>query len=168
MPMNLPRSILIFIVATGSMSFAQTPGPTPEAAVRVRVSLNSDGSHTVYQFDDAKRQAIATTTDTEGKSRGKVIYQLDESGRFASGVVFDPDGKLLFKAVYKYDGAGRLEQETHLGKDDAVIGKLVYKYNSAGKQLGYSVFDASGKLISGTPLPTPTATAGKRRNTLGR
>jgi hypothetical protein len=146
---------------------AQTPGPSSNDAVRVTVSLNADGSRTVYQFDNAKHEAIATTTESDGKSRGKIVYQIGEAGRFVSGVVFGPEEKFLFKSIYKYDAAGRLEQETHLAKDDAVVNKIVYKYNPAGKQTGYSVFDAAGKLVSGSTSPMPGATA-KPRNALGR
>ena len=71
-------------------------------AVRVTVSLNSDGSRTVYQFDSAKHEAIATTTEPDGKPRGKIIYQVGDAGRFVSGIVFGPDGKFQFKSVYKY------------------------------------------------------------------
>ncbi len=120
---------------------AQTPATSSNDAVRVTVSLNADGSRTVYQIGDA--------------------------GRFVSGIVFGPDGKFLFKSIYKCDAAGRVEQETHLAKDDAVINKIVYKYNSAGKQIGYTVFDAAGKLVSGTSSPAPTA-APKAHKTLGR
>ena len=147
--------------------FAQAPVPTSKDAVRVTISLNADGSRTVYQFDNAKHEAIATTTDSDGKSRGKTVYQIGEAGRFASGVVFGPDEKFLFKSIYKYDAAGRLEQESHLTKDDAVVNKIVYKYNPAGKQVGYSVFDAAGKLVSASTSPAPSATA-KPRSALGR
>ena len=97
--------------------------------------------------------------------RGKIRYELDGAGHFSSGLVYGPDEKLRFKSTYKYDGAGRLEQETQLGKDDAVQNKIVYKYNPAGQAIGYSVFDATGKLIGGTATPTPSP---KPRNALGR
>jgi hypothetical protein len=160
-------TILALVGFVFSLGVAQTPEPSSDDAVRVTVSLNADGSRIVYQFDNAKREAIATTTDPEGKSRGKIVYQIGDAGRFASGVVYGPDEKFLFKSTYKYDAAGRLEQETHLTKDDAVVNKIVYKYNPAGKQIGYSVFDAAGKLASGSTSPTPSATA-KPRNALGR
>jgi hypothetical protein len=35
-------------------------------------------------------------------------------------------------------------------------------------QIGYSIFDASGKLISGTVSPTPATTAPDHGNELGR
>jgi hypothetical protein len=38
-----------------------------------------------------------------------------------------------------------MAQETHLAKDDSLINKIVYQYDPKGKQIGYSVFDASGK-----------------------
>ena len=154
--LHWPRSII-----------AQTPAPDSNDAVRVTVSLNADGSRTVYQFDNAKHEAVATTNESDGKLRGKIVYQIGDTGRFVSGVVFGPDEKFLFKSTYKYDKAGRVEQETHLAKDDAVINKILYKYNSVGKQVGYSVFDAAGKLVSGSISPTPSATA-KPRNALGR
>ena len=146
---------------------AQTPAASSNDAVRVTVSLNADGSRTVYQFDNAKHEAIATTTESDGKARGKVVYQIGDADRFVSGVVYGPEGKFLFKSVYRYDAAGRVEQETHLAKDDSVVNKIVYKYDPKGKPLGYSVFDASGKLISGAASPAPTASP-KRRNALGR
>ena len=41
-----------------------------------------------------------------------------------------------------------------------LLNKIVYSYDSAGKQTGYSVFDASGKLVSRTggsaPRPSPS------------
>jgi hypothetical protein len=163
-----PVSILLAIILPSALTaIAQTSAPATDDAVRVTVALNADGSRTVYQFDAANHEATATTTDSDGKLRGKIVYQIGDAGRFTSGVVFGPDEKFLFKSVYKYDAAGRMEQETHLAKDDSVINKILYKYNPAGKQIGYSVFDPTGKLISGTASPTPTAPS-KPRNALGR
>ena len=159
--------VLAINLHRGLSILAQTPGPSSNDAVRVTVSLNADGSRTVYQFDNAKHEAIATTTESDGKTRGKIVYQIGEAGRFASSVVFGPDDKFLLKSIYKYDAGGRLEQETHLAKDDSVVNKIVYKYDPKGKQLGYSVFDAAGKLVSGTSSPSPGASA-KPRNALGR
>jgi YD repeat-containing protein len=146
--------------------FAQSPVPNSNDTIRVTVTVNADGSRTTYQYDNAKHEAIATTADPDGKARGKVVYRIDDVGHFASGVVFGPDGKFQFKTIYKYDGAGRLEQETHLAKDDSLVNKIVYKYDPAGKQIGYSVFDSAGKLISGTVSPSPTPRS-KPRNSLG-
>jgi len=163
--------LLIFFLATSWYSLpsldAQTSAPASNDAIRVTVTLNADGSRTTYQYDNAKHEAIATTAEADGKPRGKIVYRIDDSGRFASGVVFGPDAKFLFKSVYEYDAAGRLEQETHLAIDDAVVNKIIYKYSPAGKQIGHSVFDASGKLISGTASPAPNASA-RPHNPLGR
>jgi hypothetical protein len=163
-----PVSILLAIILESALSaIAQTPAPAANDAVRVTVALNADGSRTIYQFDNAKHEAVATTTDPDGKPRGKIVYQIGDAGRFTSGVFFGPDEKFLFKSVYKYDAAGRVEEETHLRKDEAVINKIVYKYDSKGKQIGYSVFDPTGKLISGAASATPP-TPSKHRNALGR
>ncbi|MEY2542775.1 MAG: hypothetical protein QOE81_236 [Verrucomicrobiota bacterium] len=163
--------LLLFVLAIGLRwsrpAIAQTSTPSSNDAVRVTVSLNADGSRTVYQFDNAKHEAIATTTDSDGKAHGKIVYQIGDAGRFGSGVVYGPDEKFLFKTIYKYDVAGRLEQENHLANDDSVVNKIVYKYDPKGKPAGYSVFDHAGKLISGAAAPTPTTTA-KPRNALGR
>src|SRR5712692_9533957 len=98
-----PNSLLVFL-AIGLPStlpvIAQTPATSSNDAVRVTVALNADGSRTVYQFDNAKHEAIATTTDSDGKPRGKIVYQIDHAGRFISGIVFGPDGKFLFKSIY--------------------------------------------------------------------
>ena len=155
-------AVVVFVCPFG---FAQTPEPTQTDAVRVTVTYNRDGSRTVYEFDNEHHKATATTTEPDGKLRGKIRYELDGAGHFSSGLVYGPDEKLRFKSTYKYDGAGRLEQETQLGKDDAVQNKIVYKYNPVGQPIGYSVFDATGKLIGGTATPTPPP---KPRNALGR
>ncbi len=155
-------ALVVFVLPLG---LAQTPEPSQTDAVRVTVTYNPDGSRTVYEFDNEHHKATATTTESDGKLRGKIRYEIDEAGRFSSGLVYGPDEKFRFKSTYKYDGAGRLEQETQLGKDDAVQNKIVYKYNPAGQAIGYSVFDATGKLIGGTATPTPSP---KPRNALGR
>jgi hypothetical protein len=54
-------------------------------AVRVTVSMNADGSRTVYEFDSAHHKAKATTTAKDGKLVGRILYVLDDAGRFASG-----------------------------------------------------------------------------------
>ena len=164
--LNLLVAILISLFCS-PIVFAQTPSPTENDAVRVTVTMNADGSRTVSQYDNEHRTATATTTDPDGTLRATIRYELDDSGRFKSGLIFGPDQKLRFKALYKYGSSGRLEEETHLGKDDAVINKIVYKYDPAGKMIGYSVFDASGKLVSGINTPTPTPLP-RRRNALGR
>jgi len=161
------RSTITFatVVFLLRLGFAQTPEPSQSEALRVTITFNPDGSRTVYEFNNEHHKATATTTEPDGKLRGKIRYEIDEAGRFSSGMIFGPDEKFRFKSTYKYDGAGRLEQETHLEKDDTVINKIVYRYNQVGKQTGYSVFDASGKLIVATSSPTPTP---KPRNALGR
>ena len=153
------RSLTITFVAFVfllPLGLAQTPESSLTDAVRVRVSLNSDGSRTTYEFDNARHKATATTTAPDGKLLGRIRYEIDDAGRFSSGIIFGPDDKFQFKSQYRYNAAGRLEEETHLTKDDAVINKFVYTYNQAGKVTGYSLYDASGNLIASSTTPTPT------------
>ena len=124
-------------------------------AVRVTMSMHPDGSRTVYKFDNAQHTAVATTTDPDGKVRQTIRYQLDNAGRFSTGEVSGPDGRIRLKSRYKYDDAGRILEEAQSAPDGTVLHKIVYSYDSAsGKQTGYSVFDASGKLVSRTGGPT--------------
>ena len=140
----------------GEIVYCQTPGPTADDTVRVKVTVNADGSRTVYRFDPAYRKATATTTERDGKTRETIEYDLDEAGRFASGRIFGADGRFRFRSLYKYDSGGRLEQETQFGKEDAVTSKIVYSYDpKTGKQTGYSIFDGAGKLVGQVPSPTP-------------
>ena len=148
------------LFAAGNVALAQQTEPTPET-VRVTVSMNADGSRTVYEFDSVHRKAKATTTDKNGKPLGRIRYVLDDASRFISGEVYGPDDQLRFKTLYKYDEAGRLSQETQLSKDDAVQHKLIYAYDKNGRQTGYAVYDAAGKLVS-QKGPSPTATPKKR------
>ena len=167
-PTMLRELILACLLALITSSInAQPPAPNSNDTIRVTVTVNGDGSRTTYQYDQSKHEAIATTADADGKARGKVVYRIDDAGRFETGIVYGADGKFMFKTIYKYDGAGRLEQESRLAKDDSVINKIIYKYDAAGKQTGYSMFDASGKLMSGSTSPTPTASP-KTRKALGR
>jgi hypothetical protein len=149
-----------------------TPAQSPEAnesgAVRVRVTMNSDGSRTVYKFDDAHRKAVATTTDQDDKVRQRIDYDLDESGRFVSGNVFGPDGRLRFKSRYTYDNAGRQQEEIQTAEDGAILHKIVYSYDQTGKQTGYSIFDGSGKLLGRMIAPiiaaSPSAKSHAKRS----
>lgn len=154
--------LLLSFLAPGRLA-AQSATDTPNDSVRVSVTLNEDGSRTVYQYDPAKRKATATTTGKDGKARGKIYYVLDEANRFGSGRVFGPDGQFLFRTIYKYDAAGRLQEESRFGKDDHLTMKLVYSYDAAGKQTGYAVYDGAGKLLGQTSAAAPAAPAKPRK-----
>jgi hypothetical protein len=129
---------------------ATAPGQAPADSVRVTMSMHPDGSRTIYNFDNAQRTAVATTTDPDGKVRQTIRYELDSAGRFSTGEVSGPDGRVRLKSRYKYDDAGRIQEEAQSAADGTLLDKIVYSYDSSGKQTGYSVFDASGKLISRT------------------
>jgi hypothetical protein len=140
----------VLVVGSSEIGLSQSPEQTRSDAVRVTVSMHPDGSRTVYKFDNAEHKAVATTTDPDGKLRETIRYELDEAGRFSSGEISGPDGRLRFKSRYKYDDAGRLLEENQSAADGALLHKIVYSYDASGKQTGYSVFDASGKLVGGT------------------
>ena len=127
--------------------------------------MNADGTRTVYEIDALHHRATATTTGKEDKLVGRIKYVLDEAGRFASGEVYGADDQFRFKTLYKYDPAGRLTEETQFANDDSVRNKIVYAYDKSGKQVGYSVYDAAGKLIRQTPglAPRPSPTRSKHR-----
>jgi hypothetical protein len=160
----LATACAVFIFGS-QIGFSQSPGQASTDAVRVTMSMHPDGSRTVYKFDNEQHKAVATTTDSDGKVRETIRYELDDAGRFASGEVSGPDGRLRFKSRYKYDEAGRLLEETQSAKDGPLLHRIVYSYDAGGKQIGYSVFDASGKLIGGksavkaktSPTPKPKA-----------
>ena len=151
--------LALAIVLNGIATLAQTAPPNEsDQPVRVNVTMNPDGTRTAYQFDQAHRQATATTTNSQGKVTQKIKYQIDEAGRFSSGVVMGPNDKFLYKSVYKYTPEGRLGEETHLNKDDTVANKLVYSYDANGRQTGYVVYDASGNVIGRTsPVQTKSS-----------
>ena len=136
---------LVFLVR----AFSASAQPTDDT-VRVTVTMNPDGSKTVYQTNGANHQSIATTTGADGKSRGRIIYRLDAEGRYESGQVFAANGALRFKALYKYDAAGRLAEETQTAKNDSVLHKIVYSFDAEGHQSGYAIYDGAGKLLGRT------------------
>ena len=150
-------SLILFVTAVPRIAIlAQVAPNDSDQPVRVNVTVNPDGTRTTYQFDQAHRQATATTTTAEGKVTGKIQYEIDEAGRFSNGLVYGADNKFLFKSIYKYSGNGRLEEETHLNKDGSVINRIVYSYDANGRQSGYVVYDASGKVVGQTtPLQPP-------------
>ena len=165
----LPWSVTagLAIVWMGVTSFAegQETSPSPDA-VRVTVSLNADGTRTVYEFDCPHHKATATTTGKDGRLIGKIRYVLDDAARFSSGEVYGPDDQFRFRTLYKYDASGKIMQETQLGKDDAVRNKIVYAYDKVGRQTGYTVYDAAGKVIRRTPektSPRPTPSSKRAR-----
>jgi YD repeat-containing protein len=152
--------VLCALVGPTNVVFSQSPEKNQINATRVTVSMNADGSRTVYQFDDAQHKAVATTTGKDGEPRQTIRYEMDEAGRFSSGRIFGANGRLRFFSRYKYDADGRLQEETQSSEDGTLLHKIVYDYDENGKQTGYSIFDASGKLMSrtsprGTPSPSP-------------
>jgi hypothetical protein len=147
----------IGLVTLAQFASSQTSDQTEAGAVRVTVALHTDGSRTVYRFDDAQHTATAETTGDDGKVRQKINYLLDDTGRYASANIFGSDGKLRFKSRYQYDNAGRLQAELRMDTNDALLSKIVYDYNQAGKQTGYSVFDANGKLLNHVAAEPPVA-----------
>jgi hypothetical protein len=135
----------------------------PSDAVRVTMSMHPDGSRTIYNFDNARHTAVATTTDPDGKVRQTIHYRLDDAGRFSTGEVSGADGRIQMKSRYKYDDAAHILEEIQTSASGALLNKIVYSYNASGKQTGYSVVDASGRLVSRTggpvvlssPMPKP-------------
>src|SRR6266536_5614856 len=138
------------LVCGSAIGFGQSPEQAQSDAVRVTVSMHPDGSRTVYNFDNAQHKAVATTTGQDGKLRETIRYELDEAGRFSSGEISGPDGRVRLKSRYKYDDAGRILEEAQSAPDGTLQHKIVYSYDSSGKQTGYSIFDASGKLLGRT------------------
>ena len=45
-----------------------------DEAMRVTVTMNPNGSKTVYRVDGTKHESVATTTSASGKPVGKIIY----------------------------------------------------------------------------------------------
>ncbi len=156
------RSTIAFAAFFFLEASALAQSPEQSDSVRVMVTVNLDGSRTAYKFDDGKRKAVATTTNPDGKLREKIRYDLDEAGRFSTGRIFGPDGKFRFKSRYKYDTDGRMQEEIQMSEKDAVLHKIVYSYDPNGKQIGYSIFDANGKLLARTTGPTPAASPKSR------
>jgi hypothetical protein len=139
---------------TLSLSALPAWAQTSDDQARVTVTINPDGSKTVYQKDGASHQAVATTTSADGKPLGQIVYQLDSQGRYESGQVFAANGTFRFKTRYKYV-AGRLAQETQLSKDNSVQSKIVYNYDALGNPAGYAVYDSDGKLLGRTTPKKP-------------
>ena len=162
-PITAGFALALALFASPTFTRAQLATASPDE-VRVTVSMNADGTRTTYEFDSLHRRATATTTAKDGKVVGKIRYVLDDAGRFASGEVYGPDDKLRFKTLYKYDAAGRLIQESQLGSDDSVRNKIVYAYDKNGKQTGYTVYDASGKLLQQTPGVAPHSPTPSKRS----
>jgi YD repeat-containing protein len=153
---SLPLLASSLVLCLGAVSaFAQSA----DDAMRVTVTMNPDGSKTVYQTNGANHETIATTTGTDGKAGGKIIYQLDSAGRYQTGQVFAADGKLRFRTRYSYDEAGRLAEEIQLAKDDSVRHKIVYSYDAEGHPTGYLIYDGAGHLLGRT---TPKKASSKR------
>jgi len=152
-------TVFITIGLSTISAFGQVSPNDSDQPVRVNVTVNPDGTRTSYQFDQAHRQATATTTTPQGKVTQKIKYQIDEAGRFSSGIVLGPNDKFLYKSTYKYTPEGRVSEETHLDKKDVVVNKLVYSYDANGRQTGYAVYDASGNIM-GRTAPVQAQDAG--------
>lgn len=158
--------LLLHLVFAGTISIfattktvAQTSGAANDA-VRVTVSLNDDGTRTIYEFDGPQHKALATTKDAAGKVRSIIRYQLDDAGRFAASDICGPDGLLRFKADYRYDSAGRLAEERQLTANGRLLHRIVYHFDKSGRQTGYTAYDAADHSLGEikTTLPPPSKT----------
>lgn len=156
--------VLCCLISASEIGFSQAPPQSSGSdGVRITMSMHPDGSRTVYNFDPPQHKAVATTTDADGKLRETIRYELDDAGRFSSAEISGPDGRIRLRSRYKYDDAGRILEETQSAPDATFQHKIVYNYDSSGKQTGYSVLDASGKLVGGkgaavvraSPSPKP-------------
>jgi hypothetical protein len=167
LPMRL--ALLCTLLSSDAIAFGQSPEQSGSDAVRVTVSMHPDGSRTVYNFDNAQHKAVATTTGADGKIRETIRYELDNAGHFSSAEISGPDGRLRLRTRYKYDEMGRILEEAQSAQDGALLHRIVYSYDSSGKQTGYSIFDASGKLVGRTgaastrPSPSPRPREKARR-----
>jgi hypothetical protein len=131
-------------------------------AVRVTVTMNPDGSKTVYETNGANHRSVSTTTAANGKRREKIVYRLDAEGRYESGEVLTGSGSFRFKTLYHYDSSGRLAEETQLDKDGAVRHKIVYSFDGEGHPSGYAIYDGSGVLLGRTTPKISATPAGRR------
>ena len=148
-----PHGIAIscaFLICRATTGLGQSSEQASSGAVRVTVTMHPDGSRTVYNFDNAQHKAVATTNGQDGKLRETIHYELDDAGRFASAEISGPDSRVRLKSRYKYDDVGRILEEAQSAPDGTLQHKIVYSYDSSGKQTGYSIFDASGKLLGRT------------------
>ncbi len=160
--MQIARFVAFLVVwstcGTALVSQAQQ-GAASGDSIRVTMSLNEDGSKTVYETDTANRKATATTTSETGKVQAKIRYTLDEAGRYETGEVFGPDDKMRYKTAYKYEPSGRLKEETQLTTEGVVRHRIVYAFDAAGKPAGYAVYDGSGRLLGQTTQKRAAAPA---------
>jgi hypothetical protein len=178
LPDLIPRSVgkiarFPLALALLLISAQQLPAPIfelPEKPPQAPgIFVKADGSRILYEVDNAHHRATSTIIDRDGKLRLKIQYELDAAGRFASRAVFDANGKLQSKTLYRYDKTGRLLEQTQLGNDEAILSKITYSYDAqTGKQMGYSVFDGTGKLVNqmnaAAAAPKPSASPNRRRH----
>jgi YD repeat-containing protein len=132
-------------------------------AVRVTMTMNPDGSKTVYRVDAATHESVGTTTTASGKPGGKIIYRLDAEGRYETGRVFAPNGTFRFKTVYRYNSSRQLAEETQLDQNDAVRHKIVYSFDAEGHPTGYAIYDGAGALLGQTTPKAPAAKIARAR-----
>ena len=148
-----------FFASLAAAAFLASAAParaqSDDDAIRVTVTMNPDGSKTVYETNGAAHRCVATTTSANGQLRGKIIYRLNNEGRYESGTVLDANGQLRFKTLYRYDAAGRLAEETQENKDGSVRHRIVYSFDSAGHPNGYAIYDGDGKLLGRTTPKRP-------------
>ena len=159
----LPLALLLISAQQLPAPIFELPEKPPQAP---GTFVRADGSSINYKVDNEHHRATSTIVDRHGKLLLKIQYELDAAGRFTSRAVFDANGKLQSKTLYRYDKTGRVLEQTQLGNGEAILSKITYSYDAqTGKQMGYSVFDGTGKLVNqmNAAAAAPKPSASRRR-----
>ncbi len=107
--------------------------PPTSDTVRVKVTLNPDGSRTAYEFDTAHHTATATTTSRDGKPAAKFSTSSMRPAVSRPALFTARTGSFASRAYISTTTPAGCRKRRNSTKDGAVISKIVYTYDSAGK-----------------------------------
>lgn len=113
--------------------------------MRTKTHTESDGSKTVYTYDEKDQHVSTTDYDAQERITCDIRYDFDDAGRVSGWQVYQPDGLLFKKYEMLYSESG-LEEVRQYDAQGCLELRVVETYDEDGKLIRLQL-DREGRQI---------------------
>jgi YD repeat-containing protein len=123
--------------------------------MRTEETVLTDGSKTVYTYNDAGLHVRTTDYDEDGNIYFDIHYEVDTLQRVIGWRVLDKNGNTLKRFEVDHDLEGLEIENRQYGGDDSLERREKYLYDDNGVLVETQHFDATG-ILGSREIYTPT------------